>query len=189
MTGPSGEGAHKRVQRSVATVLEHTYALLSEAGIARLSVDEVSRRSGVAKTTIYRHWPSRSALLLDACTKLSVPVDPPDTGDLAQDLGLLAQGLAAQLSAAPWASILPSIIDAAERDPEVSKVHAALQAQFNAPFLAVVERARARGALARDETPAEVVAAVLGPLYFRRWFSKEPIDPAFVATVVRRAIR
>lgn len=189
MTGRTPEGADKRVQRSVATVLQHTFALLSETGIAGVSIDEVSRRSRVSKTTIYRHWPSRSALLLDACTKLSTPVDPPDTGDLERDLGLLAQGLAAQLTTAPWASILPSIIDAAERDREVSKVHAALQAQFNAPFLAVAERARARGALPAGDTPADVAAAVLGPLYFRRWFSKEPLDPAFVTAVVRRASR
>src|SRR6516162_10898962 len=56
-----------RVRRSKEAVLTVTLRLMFEEGIGGVSVDEVARRSGVAKTTIYRHWPSRSALLVDAC--------------------------------------------------------------------------------------------------------------------------
>ena len=58
--------ADARVLRSRKAVLAATLRLLAEAGLSGVSVDEVSKRSGVAKTTIYRHWSSRSALLLDA---------------------------------------------------------------------------------------------------------------------------
>ena len=50
----------QRVVRSKTRVLEETYRLLSEGGMGGVSVDEVSRRSGVAKTTIYRHWPTHA---------------------------------------------------------------------------------------------------------------------------------
>ena len=53
-----------------------------------VSVDEVCRRSGVAKTTIYRHWPSRESLLLDTCSQLSTRPPVPDTGKLRTDLSL-----------------------------------------------------------------------------------------------------
>src|SRR5919198_1676494 len=56
-----------RVRHSKEVVMATTYELLSEEGLAGVTVDAVARRSGVAKTTIYRHWPSREALLLDAC--------------------------------------------------------------------------------------------------------------------------
>src|ERR1700731_1150267 len=82
-------GVSARVQRSKEAVLATTNELMSEAGIGGVSIDEVSRRSGVAKTTIYRHWPSRSALLLDACSRLGSPQAPPDTGSLRGDLTLL----------------------------------------------------------------------------------------------------
>jgi AcrR family transcriptional regulator len=86
-----------RVRRSKETVLATTYQLMSEGGIGGVSIDEVARRSGVAKTTIYRHWPSRSALLLDACSKLGSRAEPPDTGSLEGDLRALATRLAGQL--------------------------------------------------------------------------------------------
>ncbi len=142
----------------------------------------------MSKTTIYRHWPSRAALLLEACSTIGTAPQPPDTGGLAGDLTALAGQLAEQLRTARWAAVLPSIIDAAEREPELAQLHAALHAQLMTPFAVVVERARARGQLLPDREPADVAASVAGPLFYRRWFSREPLDELFVKRVVRDAI-
>src|SRR3569623_2852412 len=108
----------KRVERTKAAVLAETYRQLTEGGIGGFSIDELARRSGVAKTTIYRHWPSRSALLIDACSRLRGAAEPPDTGTLRGDIAALASYLAEQLRTAPWTSVYPSVIDAAERVSE-----------------------------------------------------------------------
>lgn len=176
----------KRVQRSREAVLAATYALLSEGGIGGVSMDEVSRRSGVSKTTIYRHWPSRSALLLAACATLGSPSEVPDTGSFKGDLEALLADLAEQLRSARWPAILPSIIDAAERDPELAKLHAGLHAGLMTPFLTAAERAQARGDFPLGQTPAELVASAVGPLFYRRWFSKEPVDQHFCDSVMER---
>ncbi len=188
MTDQSPPTLDKRVVRSKERVLQETYRLLSEGGIGGVSVDEVSRRSGVSKTTIYRHWPSRSALLLDACSRMGVPPEPPASGSLRSDMSILADSLAADLSGAAWSAVLPSIIDAAERDPEVAQLHAGLHAGFMKPFFDAIGRARDAGELSTDRDPAALVAAVVGPLFYRRWFSKEPIDQPFVADAVKRAL-
>src|SRR4051812_24675840 len=117
-----------RTQRSRKAVLTATVKLLAEAGLSGVSVDEVAKRSGVAKTTIYRHWPSRSALLLDACSNLGTKAQVPDTGTLKGDLTVLATYMAGRLRSDRWASILPSMLDAAERDPELAEVHTRLHA-------------------------------------------------------------
>lgn len=178
----------QRVIRSKDRVLKETYRLLSEEGMSGVSVDEVSRRSGVAKTTIYRHWPTRSALLLDACSKMGGPELSPDSGNLKGDLEILIQRVAEQLNKAAWPSVLPSIIDAAERDPEVAKLHASIHAGHMQPFFDAIDAAKRRGEIARDRDSATLVAAIVGPLFYRRWFSKEAIDGAFVARVVERAL-
>jgi AcrR family transcriptional regulator len=158
---------------------------LTEAGIGGVSVDEVSRRSGVSKTTIYRHWPSRSALLLDACSKIGGPPSTPDTGNLKGDISMLAGALAKDLRSAPWTAVLPSIIDAAERDPELAQLHATLHAGLMVPWLTVANRAKKRGELKSRQSPQEFVASIVGPLFYRRWFSKEPIDDQFVKSLIR----
>jgi AcrR family transcriptional regulator len=187
--GHEEQGEDARVRRSKEAVMAATYELLQETGLGGLTVDAVAERSGVAKTTIYRHWPTRSALVIEACSKLGTRREPPDTGNLAGDLGVLAADLAHRLRTARWASVLPSIVDAAERDAELARMHARLHAELISAFRAVVERAHKRGELPRGRQPADVVAAVIGPLIYRRWFSREPLDERFVKSVVERAVK
>src|SRR6516165_459520 len=85
-----------RVRHSKQVVMATTYELLSEEGLAGFTVDAVARRSGVAKTTIYRHWPSREALLLDTCAQMGPQFDVADAGSLARDLRALVQRVVEQ---------------------------------------------------------------------------------------------
>jgi AcrR family transcriptional regulator len=173
-----------RVRRSKEAVLAATHELLSETGLGGVSVDAVSERSGVAKTTIYRHWPSRSALLVDACSKMGSKPEVPDTGSLKGDLMALTVGVAGRLQSARFSTVIPSIIDAAERDPELAELHSRLHAGMVGAFRSLVERGQKTGEIPRSKHPSEVVAAILGPLFYRRWFSREPLDEKFVTRVV-----
>ena len=181
--------ADKRVERSKAAVLAETYRQLTQSGISGVSIDEVSRVSGVSKTTIYRHWPSRSALLIDACSRLGNAHQPPDTGALRGDLHALVTNLAEQLQTAAWASVYPSIIDAAERDPEIAAMQSELHKGFMAPFHTIVERAKDRGEIPAGKRAADLIAVIVGPLFYRRWFSKEAIDDRFTEATIDAAIK
>jgi len=188
VAGPT-QIADKRVERSKAKVLSETYRQLAQSGIGGVSIDEVSRISGISKTTIYRHWPSRSALLIDACSRLGSAPDLPDTGSLRGDLRALLARLADQLQTANWSSVYPSIIDAAERDPEINTMQAALHKAFMAPFETVIERAKAKGEIPSDRVTANLIATLVGPFFFRRWFSKEEIDTHFINAIIESTVR
>jgi AcrR family transcriptional regulator len=177
-----------RVRRSKQTVLATTFQLMQEGGIGGVSIDEVSRRSGVSKTTIYRHWSSRAALLLDACSKLRPKGEVPDTGSLHGDVTAHLVMMAHRLQTAGWTSILPSIIDAAERDPELADLHARMQAGFKEPLVIAIERAKSRGELAARDNTSDIVAALVGPLVYRRWFSREPIEEQFVKGIIANVL-
>lgn len=178
----------RRAQRSRQTVLTAALELLEESGVGGFSVEEVARRSGVAKTTIYRHWPTREALVLDACARMSQEEEPPDTGTLLGDLQAHLTTIAGLLQTANWSAVLPSIVDAAERDGEFATVHSEIQRRHATPVHEIVRRAVARHELPDDTDSATFVATMLGPLFYRRWFSREPLDDAFINAVVRRAI-
>jgi AcrR family transcriptional regulator len=179
----------ERVRRSRETVLAATSELLFERGFAGVSVDEVSRRSGVAKTTIYRHWPTRADLLRDACAAISTPQAVPDTGSLEPDLNALMTGLAELLSTAKWVSVMPSVIDAAERDPDIADVFTKLQRGYTLPIETVILRAVTKRELPEDTDVATLVAALTGPLFYRRWFSRDPLTEQFAKEIVRLVIR
>lgn len=170
----------------MAATLAATYELLSETGLGGVSIDEVSRRSGVAKTTIYRHWPTRTALLLDACTQLTPRPQAPNTGTLRGDLTGLALAIAQRLQTGRWSSVLPSVIDAAEHDPEIAEMHARLHAGMMSAFRTIVARARERGEVCPNV--ADITASIVGPIFYRRFLSREAADEAFVKGLVSRAM-
>jgi len=185
-SGPVGLDA--RVRRSKEVVLGATFDLLTESGLDGVSVDEVSRRSGVAKTTIYRHWAARSALILDACSQISAEQEVPDTGSFEGDVTALLTDLATLLATARWSSVVPSMIDAAERDPDLAHIHSRIQMGHTAPLQAVIARAVRKGEIPASTDPSALIAALVGPLFYRRWFSREPLDDAFVRSIVRTAL-
>jgi AcrR family transcriptional regulator len=179
----------ERVRRSRATVLGVTTELLFERGFAGASVDEISRRSGVAKTTIYRHWLTRADLLRDACSTIGTPLDVPDTGSFEGDVTALMTNLAHLLRSAKWTSVLPSVIDAAERDPDIAEMYSKLQEGYSTPLQSVIRRAMHKGELPKTTDAALLIAALTGPLFYRRWFSREPLTNAFAKRIVRLVIR
>ena len=189
---PSTEGGagavDSRVRRSRDRVLTTAFELLSQGGVGGFTVDEVARRSGVAKTTIYRQWPSREALVIDACSRISAEQEVPDTGSLEGDVTAIVANIAHLLSTARWSSVLPSIIDIAERDPEFADIHSRIQHGHAAPLREVLERAAGRGELATAADRSTMIAALLGPLFYCRWFSREPIDDQFIETIARNVI-
>jgi AcrR family transcriptional regulator len=130
-------------------------------------------RSGVAKTTIYRHWPTRADLLRDACSNVGTPMEVPDVGTYEADVTALLMDLSHLLRSAKWTSVLPSVIDAAERD-EIARMYSKLQEGYSAPLRFVIQRAIQRGELAKTTDIDVVIAALTGPLFYRRWFSREP---------------
>lgn len=185
---PSSARVDSRVERSRHAILIAAFELLEEGGVSGFSVDEVARRSRVAKTTIYRHWPTRESLVLDACSRITAEQEIPDTGSLRGDLEAILSNIAHLLQTANWTSVLPSIVDAAERDPDFAEIHSRIQRGHAVPLRAVLERAADRGELPADTDVPTIVAALLGPLFYRRWFSREPIDDAFVTAIVDRGL-
>jgi hypothetical protein len=83
---------------------------------------------------------------------------------------------------------MPSIIDAAERDKEVAEFQSRTHAGMMSGFGAIAARARARGELDPNFDVSDLTAAIAGPLFYRRWFSRQELDEAFVRGVVERAL-
>lgn len=166
-----------------------TYQLLSEQGLTGVTVDAVARRSGVAKTTIYRHWPSREALLLDVCSQLGPHFETPDAGSLPKDLRALAERVVEQLLAGSYAAILLSLMDAAERNPDLAALLAAAESKLVEAVRTILARARARGELRRLPDPSAIAALMVGPLLYRRLFSHEPLSDAFFRIVIDNVVR
>lgn len=178
-----------RVLRSRAAAIRAALELVAERGIPAATVEAVAERSGLAKTTLYRLWPDRAALVLDAFgATLTAPGDP-DTGSLRGDLLHLVTGLARALTTGPAAALMPALIDAAERDPAFAALHRREADQRHRVVLDVIARGVARGELPGGTDPAEVLDLLAGPLFHRRLISTPELTTAFAERVVDLVLR
>ena len=165
-----------------------TLELLTERGVAATTIESIAERSGVAKTTIYRHWPGQADLVLDAFAAVQQPPADPATGSLRGDLIELVTGLAHAMSNGPAAGLMFSLIDAAERDPAYADLHRREARARHAVVLAVIARGVERGELPAETDPAEVLDLIAGPIVHRRAVSQGALDTDFATRVVDRAL-
>ncbi|WP_328540466.1 TetR/AcrR family transcriptional regulator [Streptomyces sp. NBC_00344] len=159
-------------------LLQATLDLSGEVGYAGLSIEAVARRAGVGKHTIYRRWPSKAALLLDALSFVwSSDLDYRDTGDVRADLReqFLRSSLA--LSSPPIGPVYRAVIAEAQADSTLREtVHERFLATVEQSTLDRITRGQRTGALAA-EVNLEFAAEVLcGTLYYRHLLSNRPVD-------------
>jgi len=176
---PIGRGEHAR-----ARVLRAALHILAERGVAGFSIEAVADRANASKATIYRHWPSQSALLVAAmeATHQSLPV--PATGELRSDLIELIRGQHSLLRSERFPSLLAAFIEAAERDPRLKRLHAQLTDRRRQPGKNVLERARQRGEIDPD-VDLELVIDLLGaPAFYRRFIAHRPLSETSLETLV-----
>jgi AcrR family transcriptional regulator len=173
-----------RVARTHARVLSAAVDLLAERGYAAFSIDAIVRRTGVAKTTLYRHWPSRAALLVAVIKELEGGGPLPDTGSVRQDLLDFFAGRVRIAQTQRWERSMPALVEAAAHDPELGDIVAGLTTQSLEQISALTRRGQDRGEL-RGDIDVDLAASVLmGPFVFRRLLLNKSPTSDQVSTVV-----
>lgn len=181
---PHDHAGDARMSRSRQRALSATLDLVAERGIAGASIEAVSARSGVAKTTIYRQWPHQGALVLDAFRSIAPDPPVPDTGTLQGDLRMLLGGFAEALADGRAAVLMAALIDASQRDPHFAELHAQEVSRRHQPVVAVLTRGVERGELPSGTDLHAFVDRLAGPILHRRFVSGLPLDRDFAEAVV-----
>jgi AcrR family transcriptional regulator len=171
---PPGRG-----ERFRAAVLGATLEELAERGYAALSIETVARRAGVHKTSVYRHWTDREGLVLDALTtNVAAGLNIPHTGNIESDLREFARGLVLWLTSPLGKAVVQATVSDASRVPEIADLHRRFYADRLERDEVMIRRAIERGEIPADTDPAEVIKALIGPIYLRFLITAEPIDAA-----------
>lgn len=173
-----------RSERVRRLVLATTADLVAEVGVERASIDEVASRSGVAKSTIYRHFASKQALVVEAvhsCTHIPVVTD---TGSLRDDLISCFSGMTKASYEGRLGDMMLSLMDAAQRDPELGRLVRAQADQRRRFATDVIERAVGRGELPADVDVDLLVTMLSGPLVYTKLVRRQRVTEELVASVV-----
>lgn len=156
-----------RGEKVRTAVLAATLTELTEKGYAGLTVDEIARRTGVHKTTIYRRWGDLRTLVLDAMTEnatMDIPI--PDTGEIEQDLRRLAASFVDWITSTTGRAILAVLLSDAAGLPEIADIPRKLYEDGPRRVAPMIAAAVDRGELPADIDPAALVKTLLAPIFF-----------------------
>ena len=172
-------GHDRRRARSERLVLGAAREVLAESGFSGLTVEGVAARSGVAKTTIYRRYRSKSDLalgvLLDMVGEVSTQ---PYRRDTRTELVGLVGRTAELMSTTVLGRVMQGLVPEIAADPELARTYREqVVSRRVADVTALVERGVARGELRPDLDPELVTDMLLGPLYYRLFLSGESLGP------------
>ncbi|MFC4115291.1 TetR/AcrR family transcriptional regulator [Nonomuraea zeae] len=169
--------------RKQQEIFDATLRLVAEKGYDGLTVEGVAERSGVNKTTIYRWWPSKAALLGAALVEADVlGFEPPDTGSLRGDLVELVEGIQRLLTEPPSSDIAVAALGAAVRHPELD-AHRFFADRF-AREREIFDRAVRRGELKASADPMLIVDLLAGAVWMRTVFRGLRLTDDFAAEAV-----
>ena len=115
-----------RIEHSRRVVCRAAFEEFAEAGYSGFRMESVAARAGVGRSTLYRHWPNKAALLTDALETLNTQPDPARElvgGNARQRVALILDHLAEVLGDSPLSACVPALVHAAETEPAMRDFH------------------------------------------------------------------
>lgn len=195
MTDKTATGAQRSIGRprdgrADRAIVIATLELMAQKGAHDLRMDDVARRAGVGKATIYRRYRSKDELVTAAVAQLVSEIAVPDTGHTRADLQALMRGAVDVYRGSLEAAVMPSLVEAMSRDAELARlVREEFLARRRAALQEVLERGIERGDLRRDLDIDLALDVLGGPLFYRLLITGGPIDEQLAQGVVELILR
>jgi AcrR family transcriptional regulator len=179
------EAVSSRVERTHAAVMGAAIELLLEGGPDALTIDGVVARSGVAKSTVYRHWTTRDDLVADVFAEIAPNLEPPDPSlDFEAALRELVGHFAAMMSDERWRRVLPALMMLKLHDRHIAAVEQRISAEQTELCSTILQRGIAEGKLDPALDIDTLMALLTGPVLMAGLTSTTPLDQRFVDDVV-----
>jgi AcrR family transcriptional regulator len=171
-------------------IREAAVDLFAERGFEGFSVEDVADRAGVSKATVYRRYPSKVDLVVEAGSCLATDeIRFPDTGTLRDDVRGLARSLVNAFENTRAGKVMPVMTFERRRYPELDAGYRRFLADRKARTRAVLLRAVQRGELPDDTDIGVMSSMLVGPIFHRLMITQEPLNDAFVDALVDALLR
>ncbi len=159
-------------------ILKAAVEELADVGYGQVTIESIAARAGVGKSTIYRHWPDKLALIADAFETFHEQMVP-DLGDLPvrDAVALLLRHVAEVVVDSTFSRCIPALIEGAERDERVRAFHHRYSAERRQAIIDLITRGIQRGEVDVGVDPELATTTLLGAIFYRRLMTDQPFNP------------
>ena len=187
MSARAQQRENPRTARVRQVILDAGARLLVENGAGEVTATRIAQETGVARTTIYRHWADQSDLLLDTIDSLVAPHSPTTfTDDLEDDLTAALSNLRARMTKRPFRQVFAALLGHANQDQSFVAAQQRFVNGVLQPINDALTAAVTRGDLPSSVDLPEACAALAGPLFHQHVMVHASIDDQVITNTVRR---
>jgi AcrR family transcriptional regulator len=180
MASNTGTDIDPRIERTRKVVLDATADLVADIGFDNMTIEGVSERCGVARSTIYRHWPGKDELLIEAIKGRMITPPAIDTGSLRSDVMEFLSDLAGWFGTKDGVMMALSLLVSAHRDESVAGLHREATRTRRTYLIDVIQRGIDRGELPSDLDCTEAANDLVGALFYKKMVVHEDVDQEYV---------
>jgi TetR/AcrR family transcriptional regulator, regulator of autoinduction and epiphytic fitness len=179
-----------RIERSRMVILRAAVEEMAVVGYGGVTIEAIAARAGVGKSTIYRHWRDKLALIADAFETFHEQMVPA-LGDASvrEAVALLLAHVAEVVLDSTWSRCIPALIEGAERDPRVREFHHRYAAERRQALIDLIARGIQHGEVSPEVDPELATTALLGAVFYRRLWTASPLPPDDAARLVSLVLR
>lgn len=176
-----------RTTRIRDIVLPAVMELLVAEGAGAVTALRVSEHAGVARSTIYQHWPDQNTLLLDAIDRMTTPHVPTSISDNLEDDITAALGtLRKRITTQPFRALFATLLDHANRDRAFVGAQRRFVTRVLQPIRDVLAAAKQRGDLPPTVDIGEAAAQLAGPLFTQHVMVRTTISDDLIANTTKQ---
>jgi AcrR family transcriptional regulator len=187
---PASPNPLRRNEASRRAILDSALALCAEVGYRRLTIEAIAARAGVSKKTIYRWWPSKGAVMLEAVDDAAAAVaEHPSTGDLAADLRSQVTAVIGLLTPTRTSAVVGLIAEALQDEELANELRERLIRPRIEAFDERLRQAQRDGQFPVDADLDVAVNLIYGPLYHRLVYHLGLPGPDELRTLIAHALR
>ena len=186
---PRARPGRPRSEESRVAVLRATSELMLEVGVRAMTTEGIAKRSGASKATIYKWWPNKYAVAIEAfLSAMSAESADPDTGSAPEDFRRALRGMM-RFYSSPSGRVFAQLVGEAQFDSQVAaELRDRLVGSRRRLVRAIWDRGVARGELRPEVDPEVAIDLVFGPAMYRLVAGHAPLDDAAADAIVAVAM-
>lgn len=177
-----------RIARTRQHAMQAALELFAESGIQACTLENVAERSGISRSTLYRHWEEKSQLLKDALRSQIIERVAPDTGNLRDDMLTAMLELGHALEHTTWGAMVAQLMAAAAVDPDVAEIQKAAADYHTAIDIGIITRAIERGELAENLDPEHAALMFSAPIFYQHLFHRKTADAKWITGHIDKTV-
>ena len=173
-----------RITRTREVVLAAVIEELAAVGHARFTIESVAGRSGVGKSTIYRHWDGKTRLIVDAMQTLNTQPAPEPDGAPGERIRQLLHHLTHAITDGSLGPAIPALIEAAERDPELRRLLDDYSSSRRRALVDAIALGVDAGEIEATIDPELAAYALSGAVFYARLMTATPMSTTAVDQLI-----